>query len=93
MDRIRPLTFEGRRSGEGYFSPDGARLAGPRIAAREINPIEGSVVFAGYGLVTPGSADEAHNSYAGLDVTNKIVPALRYVPEAVAPERRQELNL
>jgi len=52
----------------------------------------GEVVFAGYGLFVPGKAGEGYDSYAGLDVTNKIVLALRYVPEDVAPKRRQELN-
>jgi Tol biopolymer transport system component len=51
---------------------------------------EGLVVFAGYGLVVPGK--EGYDSYAGLDVSNKIVLALRYVPEAVESKRRQELN-
>lgn len=53
---------------------------------------EAQVVFAGYGLSLPGSAGEGYDSYAGLDVTNKIVLVLRYVPENVAPKRRQELN-
>lgn len=51
---------------------------------------EGAVVFAGYGLVVPGK--DGYDSYAGLDVSNKIVLALRYVPEAVDAKRRQELN-
>lgn len=51
---------------------------------------EGAVVFAGYGLVVPGN--EGYDSYAGLDVSNRIVLALRYVPEAVEAKRRQELN-
>ena len=53
---------------------------------------EGEVVFAGYGLSVPGKLGEGYDSYAGLDVTNKIVMVLRYVPEDVAPARRQELN-
>src|SRR5690606_40031214 len=53
---------------------------------------EGSVVFAGYGLSVPGGMGEGYDSYAGLDVTNKIVLVLRYVPEEVSPARRQELN-
>lgn len=53
---------------------------------------EGEVVFAGYGLSVPGKTGEGYDSYAGLDVTNKIVLILRYVPEAVEPKRRQELN-
>ncbi|HXG48340.1 MAG TPA: M28 family peptidase [Methylomirabilota bacterium] len=54
--------------------------------------VEGEVVFAGYGLQVPGKPGEGYDSYAGLDVSNKIVLALRYVPEAVEPKRRQELN-
>lgn len=52
--------------------------------------VEGAVVFVGYGLVVPGK--EGYDSYAGLDVSNRVVLALRYVPEAVEPARRQELN-
>jgi Tol biopolymer transport system component len=54
--------------------------------------VEGEVVFAGYGLTVPGRPGEGYDSYAGLDVTNKIVLVLRYVPESVEPQRRQELN-
>ena len=53
---------------------------------------EGSLVFAGYGLSVPGQGAAGYDSYAGLDVTNKIVLALRYVPEEVEAKRRQELN-
>src|SRR5688572_1101186 len=52
--------------------------------------VEGPIVFAGYGLVVPGK--EGYDSYAGINVSNKIVVALRYVPEAVEAKRRQELN-
>lgn len=55
--------------------------------------VEGGVVFAGYGLTTPETIEDAYDSYAGLDVQDKIVVALRYVPEDVTPERRAELNL
>ncbi|MFQ5651330.1 MAG: M28 family peptidase [bacterium] len=54
--------------------------------------IEGEVVFAGYGLAVPGEGGAGANSYAGLDVKDKIVLVLRYVPEAVEMERRQVLN-
>ena len=54
--------------------------------------IEGEVVFVGYGLSVPGELGEGYDAYAGLDVKNKIVVALRYVPEEVEPERRQQLN-
>ncbi|HEY6226129.1 MAG TPA: M20/M25/M40 family metallo-hydrolase [Verrucomicrobiae bacterium] len=55
--------------------------------------VEGDVVFAGYGLTAPASAESAaYDSYAGVNVSNKIVLVLRYVPEGVEAKRRQELN-
>lgn len=54
--------------------------------------VEGESVFAGYGLAMPGKPGEGYDSYAGLNVSNKIVLVLRYVPEEVEPKRRQELN-
>jgi Tol biopolymer transport system component len=54
--------------------------------------ISGEVVFAGYGLSVPGKPGEGYDSYAGLNLSNKIALVLRYVPESVTPKRRQELN-
>ena len=54
--------------------------------------VEGEVVFVGYGLSVPGELGEGYDAYAGLDVKDKIVVALRYVPEEVEPKRRQQLN-
>ena len=54
--------------------------------------VEGEVVFVGYGLSVPGELGEGYDTYTGLDVKDKIVLALRYVPEGVAPKRRQQLN-
>jgi hypothetical protein len=50
------------------------------------------VVFAGYGLKVPGEGSEGYNSYAGLNVSNKVAVVLRYVPEGVSSERRAVLN-
>jgi hypothetical protein len=55
--------------------------------------VDGQVVFAGYGLTTPGDNEQSYDSYAGLDVKDKIALVLRYVPEDVGTERRAELNL
>ena len=55
--------------------------------------MEGEVVFAGYGLSVAGGAGPGYNSYDNLEVSNKIVLVLRYVPEEVPPKRRQELNV
>src|SRR6185436_7370063 len=54
--------------------------------------VEGEVVFAGYGLTVPGKPGEGYDSYAGLDVSNKVALVLRYVPEGVPSARRAELN-
>lgn len=62
------------------------------LAFSSSGSFEGPVVFAGYGLSVPGELGKGYNSYANLDVSNKVVLVLRYVPEDVSPERRQELN-
>jgi len=54
--------------------------------------VEGEVIFAGYGLSVPGKPGEGYDSYAGLNVSNRIALVLRYVPEQVDAKRRAELN-
>ncbi len=56
------------------------------------------IVFVGYGIETPeealtsdGKKMEAYSSYAHADVKGKWVLALRYLPEDVAKERRDDL--
>ena len=43
--------------------------------------VSGDIVFAGYGIVVPPGQEIAYDSYAGLDVKDKIVVVLRYFPE------------
>jgi hypothetical protein len=43
--------------------------------------VTGPVVFAGYGLVVPEAQGFGYDSYATLDVKDKIVVVLRYFPE------------
>ena len=51
------------------------------------------VVFAGYGIVAPGSDEnEEYDSYAHLAVEDKWVLVLRYLPEDVFPQVRQHLS-
>ena len=51
------------------------------------------VVFAGYGIVAPaGDGQPAYDSYGGLDVKDKWVLVLRYLPDDVTPEMRQHLG-
>jgi Tol biopolymer transport system component len=55
--------------------------------------VEGELVFAGYGLSAPESAGQRrYSSFEGLDVKDKVVLLLRYVPESVEPARRAHLN-
>ena len=70
------------------------------IVERDFRPLSftanseanGEVIFVGYGLSVPGKPGEGYDSYSGVNVSNKIVLAFRYVPEDVEPKRRQELN-
>ncbi|MHC4493759.1 MAG: M28 family peptidase, partial [Planctomycetota bacterium] len=81
------LSFEGLdRTAEldRDWRPLGFSASGPA------GPAE--VVFAGYGIVAPGADDNAaYDSYGDLDVTDKWVLVLRYLPEDVTPEQRQHL--
>jgi Zn-dependent M28 family amino/carboxypeptidase len=43
--------------------------------------VSGPVVFAGYGIVVPESQTFGYDSYANLDVKDKVVLVLRYFPE------------
>ena len=53
--------------------------------------VTGPVVFAGYGIVVPDGQDFGYDSYAGLDVKDKIVLVLRYFPEDA--ERKAKATL
>ncbi|HEY6562970.1 MAG TPA: M28 family peptidase, partial [Pirellulaceae bacterium] len=53
---------------------------------------ESPVVFAGYGVVAPADEDQPeYDSFVHLDVKDKWVLALRYLPENIEAERRQHL--
>ena len=43
--------------------------------------VTGPVVFAGYGIIVPESQGFGYDSYATLDVKDKVVLVLRYFPE------------
>src|SRR4029434_10284061 len=53
--------------------------------------VNGPVVFAGYGLVIPESQNFGYDSYAGLDVKDKVVVVLRYFPEDADQQTRSIL--
>jgi hypothetical protein len=50
--------------------------------------VTGPVVFAGYGIVVPDGQDFGYDSYAALDVKDKIVLVLRYFPEDADPKTK-----
>ena len=53
--------------------------------------ITAPLVFAGYGLVVPESQGVGYDSYAALDVKDKVVVVLRYFPEDADPALRAVL--
>ena len=61
-------TFTARNDVQALSFSDNAEVSAP-------------VVFAGYGLVIPDGQDVGYDSYAGLDVKDKVVLVLRYFPE------------
>ncbi|MEM1178726.1 MAG: M20/M25/M40 family metallo-hydrolase [Acidobacteriota bacterium] len=50
--------------------------------------VEGELVFVGYGLTIPDGQDYGYDSYAAVDVKDKIAVALRYFPEDVDQKTR-----
>lgn len=58
------------------------------LSFSESAEVSGPVVFAGYGLVVPEIDGFSYDSYATLDVTDKLVVALRYFPEDAEQELR-----
>jgi hypothetical protein len=88
-DMFLPFEFTaGSRDGGSRISVgDGVRA----LSFSEDAIVEGEVVFAGYGLVVPESATFGYDSYAGLDVKDKIVLVLRYFPEDADAQTRAAL--
>ena len=50
--------------------------------------VSAPVVFAGYGIVVPETQNFGYDSYATLDVKDKIVVVLRYFPEDADQQTR-----
>jgi hypothetical protein len=66
-------------------------FAPPQVQALSFSDdaeVSGPVVFAGYGLVVPESQGFGYDSYATLDVKDKIVVVLRYFPEDADQQTR-----
>ena len=69
---------------------DGPAVRG--LAFSDVATIDAPLVFAGYGLSVPESDGFSYDSYATLDVTDKIVVVLRYFPEDTEGELRGTLS-
>jgi hypothetical protein len=79
---LRHDTKNGVETGVVFGSGRGS-VSGPvrALSFSDNGDVEGPVVFAGYGIVVPDSQGLAYDSYATLDVKDKIVIVLRYFPE------------
>src|SRR5687767_12612663 len=73
-------TFGGVLSGLGT----GARA----LSFSDDGDVTGEVVFAGYGIVVPEAQNFGYDSYATLDVKDKIVVVFRYFPEDADPQTK-----
>jgi hypothetical protein len=84
-------TDEARAAGAGavreWSDPSGIQA----LSFSDSGSVSAPVVFAGYGLVVPESQDFGYDSYATLDVEDKVVLVLRYFPEDLDQEARATL--
>ena len=71
--------------------PDGEAPPIRALSFSATGTAEGPFVFAGYGLSVPDTDDFSYDSYAALDVTDKIVVVFRYFPEDTEGELRATL--
>ncbi|MDA1183113.1 MAG: M28 family peptidase [Acidobacteria bacterium] len=100
-DLLMPFDFTGGSRDGGSSLTLSTALAGDRsfVEPAEIRALSfsddadvtGPVVFAGYGLVVPESQNIGYDSYATLDVQDKIVVVLRYFPEDADQQTRAVL--
>jgi hypothetical protein len=71
--------FEGRDVVQALPFSDDATISAP-------------AVFAGYGIVVPESQSFGYDSYAGIDVKDKVAVVLRYFPEDADQQTRAILG-
>ena len=86
---------EGTSVSVGDATP--ARFPRPAVLSlsfSDAGTVTAPVVFAGYGLRVPAEngGGFVYDSYAGLDVKDKIVLVLRYTPERAGDQRQQHVR-
>jgi len=62
------------------------------LSFSETGSVTGDLVFAGYGLSVPDTDGFSYDSFATLDIHDKIVVVLRYFPEDTEDELRATLS-
>jgi hypothetical protein len=78
------LVCTNRTLDSGVVDRCAARMGAGAISALSFSDtadVSGPIVYAGYGIVVPDTQDFGYDSYAALDVKDKIVLVLRYFPE------------
>jgi hypothetical protein len=83
---VMPFEFTAGSKDGGSRVTVGGRVFDTQADVRALSfsdngEVTGDVVFAGYGIVVPESQNFGYDSYATLDVKDKIVLVLRYFPE------------
>ena len=91
-DLFMPFEFTaGSRDGGSRLTIGGRAFTAPQVRALSFSDdgeVTGPVVFAGYGIVVPEAQNFGYDSYATLDVKDKIVVVLRYFPEDADQQTR-----
>jgi hypothetical protein len=91
---VGPVVWGVVSGGPAPGAPPDAQPQGGVVRAlsfSDTGDAEGAVVFAGYGIVVPDGQGLAYDSYATLDVKDKIALVLRYFPEDAEPKTKQVL--
>ena len=77
------------RPASGGASGAVSGVAGARaLSFSDDAEVSGEVVFAGYGIVVPEAQNFGYDSYATLDVKDKVVVVFRYFPEDADPQTK-----
>jgi Zn-dependent M28 family amino/carboxypeptidase len=82
------ITTTSRDAGSGSSRTFTARVDVQALSFSDNGDVSGDVVFAGYGIVVPEGQEFAYDSYATLDVKDKVVLVLRYFPEDAEPKTK-----
>jgi Zn-dependent M28 family amino/carboxypeptidase len=95
-DFLVPFEFTaGTRDGGSSITVGGTTTTAPSsvraLSFSDNGRVEAPVVFAGYGIVVPDGQGLSYDSYATLDVKDKIALVLRYFPEEADAKTKQVL--